>query len=102
MNKRSEVDESLFGNPHHVETRNAMLKARWDSQKVAGNDDQIMITRGGRQATSASSSACRNNGPETVDVITKDLIRTLMYAIERQQNYRRNDYNSYYSLSYFS
>lgn len=68
----SQVDETLFGAPNHVEQRNQMLKDKMDQG--------ISIEELARERSAKRKNSNRGkNDKETVQVITKDLIRNLMY-----------------------
>lgn len=71
----SQVDESLFGAPARVEQRNEMLAEKWKP------DGEVTIER-----VAAARSAKRRSGgkhkKETVQIITKDLVRSLIVPSE--------------------
>ena len=68
---RSQVDESLFGTPHKDQHRN---------EKLAREQGDAEVTRIEKQAQdrNARRSGGKSKNRETVQVITKDLIRNLM------------------------
>ncbi|KAK6173521.1 hypothetical protein SNE40_016954 [Patella caerulea] len=77
VSHHSQVDETLFGESDHVTKRNEMLKDKWanggtDIQKQA-NERNIRRKSGGKNG---------KNNRETVQVITKDLIRNLVVPTE--------------------
>ena len=69
----SQVDESLFGTPHREQRRQQML------DRQLGEIPEVTIEREARERI-IKRSAGKNKKParETVQVITKDLIRNLM------------------------
>lgn len=68
----SQVDENLFGKPTHVEKRQEMLEEKWT------NDDLSIEQLARDRSAKRKSKGKKNKNKETVQVITKDLIRNLM------------------------
>ncbi|KAJ8315930.1 hypothetical protein KUTeg_005944 [Tegillarca granosa] len=73
LSNTSQVDETLFGQPNHVTKRNEMLQDKWQEEPVETIED---IAR--RRSAQRKKSKNSKNGKETVQVITKDLIRNLI------------------------
>lgn len=72
----SQVDETLFGVPNHVGQRNQMLKEKDDNVKDEGISIEELARE--RSAKRKNSKRGKKSDKETVQVITKDLIRNLM------------------------
>lgn len=71
----SQVDETLFGVPNHVEQRNQMIKEKMNNVR----DEGISIEELARERSAKRKNSKRGKkDKETVQVITKDLIRNLM------------------------
>lgn len=71
----SQVDETLFGVPNHVEQRNQMIKEKMDNVR----DEGISIEELARERSAKRKNSKRGKkDKETVQVITKDLIRNLI------------------------
>jgi len=72
----SQVDESLFGEAHHVTKRNEMLQEKWTGSESP-------IEKEARKRSAGKQK--RKNGKtknDTIQVITKDLIRNLVVPRE--------------------
>ena len=73
MSNHSQVDESLFGQPNHVSKRQNGIPEE--------NTQEITLEELARQRSAKRNSKKTSlKGKETVQVITKDLIRNLMYV----------------------
>lgn len=73
VSNTSQIDENLFGKPSHVEKRQELLEQKW-----ANDDISIEQLARERSAKRNSKNGKKKNSKETVQVITKDLIRNLM------------------------
>lgn len=71
VSNTSQVDESLFGEAHHVSQRKEMLDNKW-----SGGDNKLEDLA--RERSAKRNKKNKKNNKETVQVITKDLIRNLM------------------------
>lgn len=71
VSNTSQVDESLFGKPNHVTKRQEMLENKWS------NDDNRIEDLAMQRSANRNKKNNKKN-KETVQVITKDLIRNLM------------------------
>ena len=71
MSNTSQVDESLFGQPNHVSKRHEMLENKWSA------DDNRLEDMAKERSARRNKKKNKSN-KETVQVITKDLIRNLM------------------------
>lgn len=71
VSNTSQIDESLFGQPNHVTKRQEMLENKWSSE-----ENRIEDMARERSAKRNKKNSKKNK--ETVQVITKDLIRNLM------------------------
>ena len=69
----SQVDESLFGEAHHVTKRNEMLQDKWSGGMESPIEKEARKRSAGKQKRKNAK-----NGNDTIQVITKDLIRNLM------------------------
>jgi len=70
----SNVDEALFGGSNTEKMRQNMLKDKWENQGPAPIEKQAAQRRNNRSG--------KKNSKETVQVITKDLIRNLVVPNE--------------------
>lgn len=78
VSNTSQVDESLFGKPNHVTQRQDMLSNKW-----AGNiNDDITLEQMARERSAKRNRKNNKKNKETVQVITKDLIRNLIVPTE--------------------
>ncbi|XP_074652941.1 cilia- and flagella-associated protein 45-like isoform X2 [Tubulanus polymorphus] len=79
----SNVDETLFGMPHHIQQRNQMLAEKWQNTDAdSSNVDSIEKQARDRSAKRGIKSKKLSPKKETVQVITKDLIRNLVVPSE--------------------
>ncbi|XP_033758480.1 cilia- and flagella-associated protein 45-like isoform X2 [Pecten maximus] len=76
VSNHSQIDESLFGAPNHVSKRQEMLQDKWN------NNQEITIEQMARERSSKRKNGNGKKGKETVQVITKDLIRNLIVPTE--------------------
>lgn len=74
VSNTSQVDESLFGQPNHVTKRQEMLENKWS------NDDNRIEDMARQRSANRNKKNKKNK--ETVQVITKDLIRNLIVPTE--------------------
>ncbi|XP_052804822.1 cilia- and flagella-associated protein 45-like isoform X2 [Mya arenaria] len=75
VSNHSQIDESLFGQPNHVAKRQELLENKW-----SGGDNRIEDLA--RERSARRNKKNKKNNKETVQVITKDLIRNLIVPTE--------------------
>lgn len=79
ISRTANVDDTLFGDPNHIKQRNSKLE---DAQEIV-IERQAAERSAGRVARNISSVNKKKKAPkETVNVITKDLIRNLIVPKE--------------------
>ncbi|XP_046553089.1 cilia- and flagella-associated protein 45-like isoform X2 [Haliotis rubra] len=77
ISNTSQVDESLFGQPSRVAKRNEMLKDMWNGERT----QDVSLETLAKQRNDKRRKGKPSNR-ETVQVITKDLIRNLIVPTE--------------------
>ncbi|XP_046342077.1 cilia- and flagella-associated protein 45-like isoform X2 [Haliotis rufescens] len=77
ISNTSQIDESLFGQPNRVAKRNEMLKDMWTGERT---QDVSLETLAKQRSDKRRKGKSSNR--ETVQVITKDLIRNLIVPTE--------------------
>ena len=75
VSNTSQIDENLFGKPTHIEKRQEMLEQKW-------SNDDISIEQLARDRSAKRKTKNSKKNKETVQVITKDLIRNLIVPHE--------------------
>lgn len=68
VSNTSQIDESLFGKSNSEKLRNEMLKDKWETHSAPIE----------RQAKERKNNRNKKPKKETIRIITKDLIRSLM------------------------